>query len=595
MSFIASTRLKKLKKLFIIGRAIISQWGWGYFFYIVKLEYKKQKLSVFKPDQKPIPLFHRDSFQVDYENYLSFVEDKFSKELSENKSYQTKITFFLFYDASQLNHLQKTLKSFLDQTYNNWNLVLLPNDKSKLIDIKQIPQNDNISLLSTCDNDTILNKINELKSDFVGFIDFHVVLPSYSLTQFVKFLNNVTDSDIFYSDHDRIDENKKRYDPFFKPDWSSTTFYSFDFVSPLCLIKKSLVEKTLKTNTLDDYFSFDLLLYCIDLTKKISHIPFPLCSIIDTDISFDNESKKNLLIKHISQNNIAAKIENGLLPNTFRVHYDLKSQPKVSIFIPTKNNRPILKRCIDSIEKNTNYKNIEIIIIDNPESSIYFDPTLQEYYDKIPYKVITFDENFNFSKMNNLAVKESTGDLLLFLNDDTKILDKYWLDEMVSILLQDDVGVVGPKLVFGDDTLQHAGIVFLKTGSGFHPFMKLDENADGYYNFANIIKECSAVTGACLLTKKDIFETIGQFDEDFDVYYGDSDLCLKIRHAGYKIVYTPFTKLLHDGSFTLRSSGASYFAVESHQRFLEKWPELKNADPFFHPALDWDYSISNIK
>ncbi len=192
MSFIASTRLKKLKKLFIIGRAIISQWGWGYFFYIVKLEYKKQKLSVFKPDQKPIPLFHRDSFQVDYENYLSFVEDKFSKELSENKSYQTKITFFLFYDASQLNHLQKTLKSFLDQTYNNWNLVLLPNDKSKLIDIKQIPQNDNISLLSTCDNDTILNKINELKSDFVGFIDFHVVLPSYSLTQFVKFLNNVT-------------------------------------------------------------------------------------------------------------------------------------------------------------------------------------------------------------------------------------------------------------------------------------------------------------------------------------------------------------------------------------------------------------------
>jgi GT2 family glycosyltransferase len=122
--------------------------------------------------------------------------------------------------------------------------------------------------------------------------------------------------------------------------------------------------------------------------------------------------------------------------------------------------------------------------------------------------------------------------------------------------------------------------------------MKLDDDAKGYQNFANIMKECSAVTGACLLTKKEIFEQIGQFDEDFDVYYGDSDLCLKIRRAGYKIVYTPFTKLLHDGSFTLRSSGASYFAVESHQRFLEKWPELKNGDPFYHPMLDWDYSIS---
>ena len=166
---------------------------------------------------------------------------------------------------------------------------------------------------------------------------------------------------------------------------------------------------------------------------------------------------------------------------------------------------------------------------------------------------------------------------------------------MTSILLQNDVGAVGPKLVFNDDTIQHAGAVFLKTGSGFHPFVRLDDDAEGYQNFANIMKECSAVTGACLLTKKEIFYQIDQFDEDFDVYYGDADLCLKIRRAGYKIVYTPFTKLLHEGSFTLRGSGADYYAVEAHQRFLEKWPELKNGDPFYHPALGWDYSISDVR
>jgi GT2 family glycosyltransferase len=321
-----------------------------------------------------------------------------------------------------------------------------------------------------------------------------------------------------------------------------------------------------------------------------------LYSKIDSDPFFSNEYKKNILIKYFQENNIDAKIENGVLPDTFRIHYNLKSQPKVSIFIPTKNNRELLQRCIDSIKKNTNYKNIEIIIINNPAlpTEIYFDPKLEKYYDDIPHKVVNYEGNFNFSKMNNVAVKESAGDLLLFLNDDTKILPKSkdWLDEMVSILLQDDVGVVGPKLVFGDDTIQHAGMTFLKTGAGFHPFMKLDEDAKGYHNFANIMKECSAVTGACLLTTRDIFEQIGEFDEDFDVYYGDSDLCLKIRQAGYKVVYTPFSVLLHDGSRTIRGKfNFNYFAVESHQRFLEKWPELKNGDPFYHEMLDWDYSL----
>lgn len=597
MSFLASTRLKKLKKLFLIAKAIISHWGWRYFFYVVKLEFKKQKLSVFKPDRKPIPLFHRSSFQVDYEKYLDFIEEKFSKESFDYKSSQTQITFLLFYESSKLNNLQNILKSFLKQSYSNWNLVLLLKDTTKLTNNLQIPQNEKISLLPNFNKKTILNKINELDPDFVGLLDSNVLLYPYSLTEFVKFLNNHNDSDILYSDHDNIDKNGKRYNPFFKPDWSSITFCSFDYISTLCLIKKSLIEKTLKTEVLDDFLSFDLLLYCIDHSNKISHVSFPLYSIIDSDDFSSNEYKKNILKKYLQRNNIDAKIENGILPNTFRVHYNLKSQPKVSILIPTKNNRLILKRCISSIKKNTNYKNLEIIIIDNPQlpSDIYFDPKLQDYYDKTPHRVITYNGNFNFSKMNNLAVKESTGDLLLFLNDDTKILDKYWLDEMTSILLQDDVGVVGPKLIFRDDTLQHAGVVFLKTGSGFHPFMKLDDTAEGYHNFANIMKECSAVTGACLLTKKDLFEQVGQFDEDFDVYYGDSDLCLKIRRAGYKIIYTPFTKLLHEGAFTLRGSGASYFAVEAHQRFLEKWPELKNGDPFYHPTLGWDYSISDVK
>jgi GT2 family glycosyltransferase len=196
--------------------------------------------------------------------------------------------------------------------------------------------------------------------------------------------------------------------------------------------------------------------------------------------------------------------------------------------------------------------------------------------------------------MNNLAVKESSGDLLLFLNDDTKVLDPNWLDELVSVCMQSDVGAVGPKLIFSDNTIQHAGMVFLNTGAGFHPGMRLEKNTDTYHNIINVMRDYSAVTGACLLVKKDVFTKIGGFDDQFDVYYGDSDLCLKIIESGYRVVYTPFTELLHEGSNSIQfwHSGASFFDVENHQLFLKKWSYLKNGDPFYNSNLDWDYSIS---
>tara|TARA_B110000914_G_C15211644_1_gene330959 strand:- start:19 stop:615 length:597 start_codon:yes stop_codon:yes gene_type:complete len=194
--------------------------------------------------------------------------------------------------------------------------------------------------------------------------------------------------------------------------------------------------------------------------------------------------------------------------------------------------------------------------------------------------------------MNNLAVASSSGQLLLFLNDDTQVLDSFWLDELVSIAMQDDVGIVGPKLIFSDNTIQHAGVVFLKTGSGFHPLMRQLEYSSGYHNILNSTRDYSAVTGACLMIKKEIFDKVGNFDNSFDVYYGDADLCLQVVKMGYRVIYTPFTKLLHEGSFTITKDNASHFDIENHVKFIKKWPYLKNGDPFYNSNLDWDYSIS---
>jgi GT2 family glycosyltransferase len=194
--------------------------------------------------------------------------------------------------------------------------------------------------------------------------------------------------------------------------------------------------------------------------------------------------------------------------------------------------------------------------------------------------------------MNNLAVTESSGEYLLFLNDDTAVLESDWLREMVSICKQDNVGAVGTKLIHKNGTIQSAGTAYLKSGSGFHVFENLLDSETGYFNLHNVIREVYSNTSACLLTKKEIFSEIGGFDINFDLFYGDGDLCLKIRNIGYDIIYTPFAKLLHDGSSTIREHADIFFSVENHQYFCQKWPQIKNGDPFYNKNLDWNYSIA---
>jgi len=343
---------------------------------------------------------------------------------------------------------------------------------------------------------------------------------------------------------------------------------------------------------ISDCLEYDIILKSIEKSEKILHIPLPLCSITTQTLSENQiDCKKRSLIEHLKRKKILADVKKGIVKNTFRIQYELSEKPKVSIIIPTRNNFGTLKRCINSIKK-TRYFNYEIIIVDNNSTN----EDLKNYYKSLLFKVLTFTENFNFSKMNNLAVEYSVGDLLLFLNDDTKILDPLWLDELVSICLQPDVGIVGPKLILSDNTIQHAGVVFLPTGAGFHPAMRQEKNSSVYYNTINVMKDCSAVTGACLLIKKKLFKQVGGFDNEFDVYYGDSDLCFKIKDAGYRVIYTPFTELLHEGSRTISfwHVGASFFDVENHQVFIKKWPNLKKGDPFYNPNLDWDYSLNIV-
>ena len=199
------------------------------------------------------------------------------------------------------------------------------------------------------------------------------------------------------------------------------------------------------------------------------------------------------------------------------------------------------------------------------------------------------------SKICNLAASHATGDYLLFLNDDAAPLEREWLSEMLSICQQENVGIVGAKLVLASNAIQHAGVALLETGAAFHPMQRLDGNSKGYFGFLNVIRNCSAVTGACLLIRKKIFDKVNGFDDKFDLYYQDVDLCLKVEKEGRRIVYTPYALLLHQGSSSIKKQSRAFFAVENHYKFLKKWPNLRKGDPYYNTNFGWDYKIKTEK
>ena len=590
--YVGYTRWKKLKKLYHLSRGIIHIHGLRYYFYVIKLEIKKNGLGLFSPDQKPISTFDNISYNEQYQNYLKNLNEKLEKESFDKSiklSYRPKILIVLIINDQNLENIKNTINSIKNQRYDNWQIAIFSTNYSQNIPrINELIEKDSPKILFYDKlSDTSFKTILKLDCDFVGFLHSGIHLSEFALNEFIKDLNQSSNSELLYSDNDYLDKNNVRVNPFFKPDWSPYLFRSIDYLSPFYIIKKTILKKIDSDLIISKCFNFDILLQSIENTNFFRHISIPLCSIKNkTSVNFD--SKQLALSNHLKRINIDAKVKPGLTKNTFQIKYSNNKKPKVSIIIPTKNNYNILKRCIDSIEKKTNYKNKEIIIVDNSST----DNATKKYYSSLSHKIITYSENFNFSKMNNLAVQSSSGQLLLFLNDDTKVLDSFWLDELVSITMQKDVGVVGPKLIFSDNTIQHAGVVFLKTGSGFHPLMRQLEYSTVYHNILTSTRDYSAVTGACLMIKKEIFNKVGNFDNSFDVYYGDADLCLQVVKMGYRVIYTPFTKLLHQGSFTITKSNSSHFDIENHVKFIKKWPYLKNGDPFYNTNLDWDYSIS---
>lgn len=576
------SRRSKIKKLFNISRELIHGYGFVYFFRIGIQELRKQKLHLFSPDV--IPEDVTNQFTINYDDFLSNLpKNHVLFEQLSHFSHKPKFAFVIFLNGDYSN----VLNSIQNQIYENFELILINSNDDE---INSFTSKNNLTNFHCLSLDSLKIKmiLDSSDADYFVFFDQHIVLHNDFLYRIVESINENSMRDFYYFDHDYVDKTGKRYNPFFKPDWSPYLLHSFNYIGNVFAVHKKLLSElsdvSIELHDSDYDLYYDLVLRCFEYSEDFAHIPIPCQSISHKSKDFDNTK---ILSEHLTRLGIHAKVEPGIVSGISRVHYTLNEEPKVSIIIPTKNNKLLLKRCIDSIEHNTNYKNWEIIIVDNNSN----DQETKDYLNSLPYQILSYAEPFNFSKMNNIAISQSSGDYILSLNDDTKAIDPNWLTEMVSICQLDDVGVVGAKLLHSNGTIQHAGTVFLKSGAGFHIFENFLENDVGFFNMHNVIRDFSVVTGACLLTKKIVFEKVNGYDDNFDLFYGDADLCLKLLHSGLHVVYTPFARLLHEGSSSLKKDTEIFFAVENHHHFIHKWNYIKNGDPFYNKNLGWNYTI----
>ena len=528
-------------------------------------------------------------------------------------SYKPKISIVMPAYNTGASWLKSAIDSVVRQAYPNWELCVV-DDGSTRTETKEILQHystkdTRIKIRYLKSNRGISGASNEAltfaSGDFVGFLDHDDELASNALFEVAKALNEDPRLDLLYTDEDKKDLKNKRVEPFFKPDWSPDLLLSLNYVCHLTVVRRSLIERAGGFRSgFEGAQDYDLVLRVTELTNRIAHIPLPLYSWRKVPGSaatradtkpYAREAAKKALSEALDRRGVQGTVTDGY-GSYYHVRYRIKGTPLVSIIIPTRDRVDLLKRCIESIESCTLYKNYEIIIVDNGS----VDPTTINYLKSTRHRVIRFDWPFNFSSINNFAAKHSKGDHLLFLNNDIEVLDEHWLEAMLEHSQRPEVGMVGALLLYppertshGPSRIQHAGVIIGVGGVAGHAFKCLPADRENYFNLHRVVRNCSAVTAACCMISQSAFEEVGGFDENLKVAFGDVDLCLRLREKGYLVIYTPYAVLYHHETATR----GTLHPMEDEDYVVAKWRDaIFKGDPYYNPNLTLlreDYSIAS--
>ncbi len=516
--------------------------------------------------------------------------------------------------------LRQMIRSVQDQTYGNWELCIAngsPEDEEMKKILRECAREDSrIRYKNLKENLGIAGNTNEAFAmaggEFVGLLDHDDLLAPNALYEVVKAVNKNPQADVIYTDEDKVTTDlSEHFQPHLKPDFSLDLLRSNNYICHFFIVRREILEKTGGfRKEFDGAQDHDLIFRCVEQAREIAHIPEILyhwrthkASTADNPASkmYAFDAGKRAIEAHLDRMGVKGIVSHTKDLGFFRVKYPIQGSPLVSVIIPNKDEEPTLRACIDSIREKTTYKNYEILIIENNSTSKEIFQYYKELSGQENIRIFNWKKEFNYSAINNYGASKARGEYLLFLNNDVTVITPDWMEEMLGVCQRKEVGAVGVKLLYPDNTIQHAGCVIGIGGIAGHMFVDMPADRTGYLHKASILQDMSAVTAACMMMKRKAFEEAGGFTEELAVAFNDVDLCLKVRKEGYLIVYDPYAQLYHMESKT-RGEEDSEKKLRRFQTEIEymrcHWLDiLKNGDPYYNKNLSltkWNYSLKPL-
>lgn len=544
--------------------------------------------------------------------------EELEKQKKEKFKMEPKFSLIVPMYNTPENYFEELVNCLINQTYKNWELCLADGSKEENQKIREIVEKDDrIKYKFLNENKGIAGNTNAAlemaTGDYITLVDHDDLIPPFCLYEITKAINENEEVEFIYTDEDKISgDSIKRYDPHFKPDFSIDTLRSNNYITHLSVFKKELMDKIEGfRDKYDGAQDYDIILRAVENTNKILHIPKILyhwrvhqnsTAMLSDAKPYAYEAGIRAIEDHLKRQKLQAKVTHGGdMHGVYQVEYEVEGNPKVSILIPNKDSVKLLKNCINSILTLTTYKNYEIVVIENnSEKQETF-----EYYKQIEQnekvKVIFYPEKgFNYSKIINYGVKNCDGDFVLQLNSDTKLLTPNWLEKFIGFGQRKDVGAVGARLYYKDKSIQHAGIEIGICGLASNLFVGTPKGIHAYFGREATTRNVSAVTGACLFSRKSIYEEVGYMDEEnFGISYNDVDFCLKIREKGYLVVYNPYIEFIHYESKTrgyeITPEKQERFEKEANN-FKKKWKKvLEKGDIYSNTNFSKERANCSIK
>lgn len=512
--------------------------------------------------------------------------------------------------------LEQMIESVRSQTYPFWELCIAnasPEDEQMAEVLQRYVQMDQRIHVKNLDKNLgIAENTNEAffmaSGTFVGLLDHDDLLAPQALYRMMERLEE-KEIDVFYTDEDKVTTDlAEHFQPHFKPDFNLDLLRSNNYITHFFVVRKELVRKVGGfRREYDGAQDYDFIFRCVEQAGEIYHIPEILYhwrthkeSTSDNPVSkmYAFEAGKRAIEGNLERCGVQAVVSHTKDLGFYQVEYPVQGSPLVSVLIPNKDQKESLKKCLDSVFEKTTYSNYEIIIIENNSTESETFAYYRELQKRSNVKVITWKEGFNYSAINNFGEKEASGDYLLFLNNDVEVINPRWMEEMLGNCQRPEVGITGAKLYYPDDTIQHAGTIIGIGGIAGHAFLNMPRSRTGYLHKASIQMNLSAVTAACMMMKRSVFEQLGGFEEKLTVAFNDVDLCLRTVQAGYLVVYNPKVELYHYESKS-RGSEDNEEKVRRFQREIEfmrsRWITiLKEGDPNYNKNLTlskWNYSL----